>query len=595
MIFSLTPLLAFVLFLLFTIFLINTLKSYTQTRLLLTLSVSASIILSVWVWSDMPKIIVTLQWWFNHLNGFSLSFCLDTASVLFTCVALIVTWSIIEFTQYYMASDPNKALFQNTLILFLLLMLVLVTANNLFTLFIGWEGVGILSFILIGWWFSRNDANSAAIQAILYNRIGDIGLIAAMALSIFYYNTWNINEIQLQTSTNPLNTLICLGFILAAIGKSAQFGLHAWLPSAMEGPTPVSALLHSSTMVVAGIFLLYRTANLFPSWALSLICMIGSLTAIFAASVALFQFDIKKIIAYSTTSQLGLMAIAIGIGANSLALFHICTHAFFKALLFLCSGSIIHQANNEQDLRKIGNYSSLLPFTTSAIIIGSLALSGTPFLGGFYSKDLILEHINTNTTNSVSIFLGLIATLMTSAYSARLIYYLNTPNTFIQPINPLSENLRLIFWPLTRLIFGAIIAGWIISLTLFNYSPLIIIDLEKLAPLILTIIGIVIILTSLNTIGLSPAKIPQLFTSTWFFVNISHPIILFLSFSNSLIGVLRTGDYGWLSLLGGYGIASTTRSITRTLNNAFSGNLLSYFTISFLSILIAFAALFTTL
>lgn len=252
-----------------------------------------------------------------------------------------------------------------------------------------------------------------------------------------------------------------LGLILAAAGKSAQFGLHPWLPAAMEGPTPVSALLHRSTMVVAGVFLLIRTESLFSKSPKrqTIILLLGGVTALFAASTAIAQHDIKKIVAYSTTSQLGLMVTSIGIGQPLLALFHICTHAFFKAMLFLCSGRVIHSLKDEQDLRKMRGLSSLLPVTSACLILGRLALMGTPFLAGFYSKDLILEASGASLLKRLGLLLRMIATLLTAVYSFRIILFCFLTNPTISPLSPIEEEKGKLKGALLRLSIGTIFSG----------------------------------------------------------------------------------------------------------------------------------------
>jgi NADH:ubiquinone oxidoreductase subunit 5 (chain L)/Multisubunit Na+/H+ antiporter, MnhA subunit len=548
-------------------------------KLLLCLSLIRATGLIIWLIIGCPQTLIRINWFYSSLKTFSVSFFLDTSFIIFSCVGLLVTWSIIEFSLYYMRSDPKIQNFINRLILFLFFMMVLTSSNNLFALFIGWEGVGILSFILIGWWFTRADTQRASIQAIIYNRIGDVGFIFFIIIKVLFTKTWELSKIIFMRPYLNTAQWAIAGVIVAAVGKSAQFGLHPWLPSAMEGPTPVSALLHRSTMVVAGVFLLYRCSPLLTSfpWIKIIIGLIGSLTALFASSVALYQFDLKKVIAYSTTSQLGLMVVAISLGFPRLAFFHICTHAFFKSLLFLCSGRVIHNLKKEQDFRKIKRLP--LPFTTRCIIVGNIALCGFPFLAGFYSKDLILEACQYKKIKFLIITLSLLATLITTLYRLRIIFYLLNTKINLNPTTPIKEKTKHLYKPLLRLIGGAIARGWIFSYIKFDFEPYIIPLLKKRLPLIFTIYSFVLVFEKLNSPQINPISsiITNYLSKNWFYVTITHGERLKNLYNISLEGVLRTLDQGWITRVRVRKIIKKTKIYTNWAQLTQRGKLIQYF------------------
>ena len=355
-------------------------------------------------------------------------------------------------------------------------------------LYFGWEGVGLCSYLLIGFWFKKPSANAAAIKAFIVNRVGDFGLAIGIFLIFFFYGTVNYNEVFQQTPLLiqkqviflgiefNLITLICLLLFLGAMGKSAQILLHTWLPDAMEGPTPVSALIHAATMVTAGVFLVVRCSPIFEysQTALNVVAAVGMTTAFFAATVALVQNDIKKIVAYSTCSQLGYMFFAVGVGAYHVAIFHLFTHAFFKALLFLGSGCVIHSFNNEQDIRLMGGVWKKIPFTYALMIIGTLALTGFPFFSGYYSKDAIIEfaYLSGSTIGHLASAVGIFTVLLTAIYSWRLIFktfhgkYNNKENN----LNSIHESSLTMLIPSSLLAVGAILSGILFKEMFIGYD-----------------------------------------------------------------------------------------------------------------------------
>jgi len=397
-------------------------------------------------------------------------------AVMLVVVSLIS--SIIHFYSIgYMNHDAHKPRFMAYLSLFTFAMFTLVTADNFLQLFFGWEGVGLCSYLLIGFWYKKPSANAAAIKAFVVNRVGDFGFAIGIFLIFFFYGTANYNEVFLltpelvETQINFLGiecnliTLICIMLFIGSMGKSAQIFLHTWLPDAMEGPTPVSALIHAATMVTAGVFLVVRCSPLFEysQVALNFVTIVGMATAFFAATVALVQNDIKKIIAYSTCSQLGYMFIAAGIGAYHVAMFHLFTHAFFKALLFLGSGCVIHSFREEQDIRFMGGVWKKIPYTYFLMIIGTLALTGFPFLSGYYSKDAIIEfsYLKGNSVGYYAAVVGIFTALLTGMYSWRLIFktFHGKYNNKKINLNSINESPLIMLIPSSLLAVGAVTVG----------------------------------------------------------------------------------------------------------------------------------------
>lgn len=402
---------------------------------------------------------------------------IDQLSVIMFCVINIVSACVHVYSVGYMSHDDSQSRFMAYLSLFTFAMLMLVSADNLLQLFFGWEGVGLASYLLIGFWYHKNSATAASIKAFVVNRVGDLGLVLAVFTTFIVFGTVQFDGIFETAAVKATEyfeffgyqihalTLICLFLFVGAVGKSAQLGLHTWLPDAMEGPTPVSALIHAATMVTAGVFLISRFSPVFeyaPD-ALMVVCLLGACTAFVAATIGMTQFDIKRVIAYSTMSQLGYMFFALGVSAYSAAMFHLVTHAFFKALLFLGAGSVIHAMSDEQDMRKMGGIWKKIPVTYAMMWIGSLALAGVPFFAGYYSKDLILESAWAahSEVGQFAYWMGIAAALMTAFYSWRLIImtFHGKPRADHHTMEHVHESPAIMMIPLVVLAVGAIFSG----------------------------------------------------------------------------------------------------------------------------------------
>ena len=454
-----------------------------NSEIVTSLSVSISSILSLFIFYNVisegyENNVVIASWINSGSLNVNWSIKIDALSSVMLVVVTLISSLVHIYSIGYMSHDPHKPRFMAYLSLFTFAMLTLVTSDNFLQLFFGWEGVGLCSYFLIGFWFKKDSANAAAIKAFIVNRVGDFGFALGIFLIFYLFGTVNYNEVFLlipKTLDQDIYflginlksiDLICILLFMGAMGKSAQFLLHTWLPDAMEGPIPVSALIHAATMVTAGVFLVVRCSPIFEysQIALNIICIVGMTTAFFAATVALVQNDIKKIIAYSTCSQLGYMFFAAGIGAYNVAIFHLFTHAFFKALLFLGAGSVIHSLNNEQDIRKMGGIWRKLPYSWGLMIIGTLALTGFPFFSGFYSKEAIIEfaYLKGNTLGYYVVVIGIFTALLTAIYSWRLVFktFHGTYENKELKINSIHESPYVMLVPLIVLAIGSIFAGF---------------------------------------------------------------------------------------------------------------------------------------
>lgn len=439
---------------------------------------SCALFVDVVLGSD-PRTITLMNWITSGAFKVDWALRMDQLSVVMMCVVTLVSSCVHVYSVGYMSHDESKTRFMSYLSLFTFAMLMLVTADNLVQLFFGWEGVGVASYLLIGFWNFKDSANAAAIKAFLVNRVGDFGLALGIFACFMLFGSVQFDVLFAKAPAMldarfsffgfdvPALTTVCLLLFVGAMGKSAQLGLHTWLPDAMEGPTPVSALIHAATMVTAGVFLVARMSPVFeyaPD-ALMVVCIVGACTAFVAATIGLTQFDIKRVIAYSTMSQLGYMFFALGVSAYGAAIFHLMTHAFFKALLFLGAGSVIHALHDEQDMRNMGGVWKKIPATYVLMWIGSLALCGVPFFAGYYSKDIILESAFAahSPYGMFAYWMGIVAAFMTAFYSGRLIFmtFHGKPRMDHHTFDHAHESPPVMLTPLVLLSVGAVFAGFL--------------------------------------------------------------------------------------------------------------------------------------
>ena len=454
--------------------------------------ISLSAIISWILFLDFYKsgsnemIIPILDWLLISGQFFNWGIAINSLTLIMLTLVLTVSALVHIYSIEYMAHDKSKIRFMTYLSLFTFCMVALVVSDNLIQLFFGWEGVGLASYLLIGFWHHKKSANLAAMKAFLVNRVADFGFLIGIASLYIFLDTLSINEIIKQKdfllyfeieflgmNVDAL-TFACFFLFIGAMGKSAQFGFHTWLPDAMEGPTPVSALIHAATMVTAGVFLTVRFSELMvmSDFVMTFILVIGLLTAFFAASVGFFQKDIKKVIAYSTCSQLGFMFVACGLGAFNIAIFHLITHGYFKALLFLSSGSVIHGVHDEQDMYKMGNLFPKMKLTAIMMWIGTLAIVGFPYSSGYFSKDLILSSsFNLNNLGSLVYIILAVVSAMTAFYSFRLIFKVfHGPYNGDYDYNKIHESGIFMITPLVILSIGAIFAGYFFNNILSGYN-----------------------------------------------------------------------------------------------------------------------------
>lgn len=555
----------------------------------------------------------------------------DSLTVVMLSVVTLISTCVHLYSLSYMQGDPHLPRFLSYLSLFTFFMLILVSADNLVQMFVGWEGVALASFVLINFWHTRIQANKSAIKALLVNRVGDFALALGIFTTYLHFHSVQYTTVfQAVSADSYISDSIPILLFIGAMGKSAQLGLHTWLPDAMEGPTPVSALIHAATMVTAGVFLVARCSPLFESarYALSVVTCVGGITAIFAASIGVLQNDIKRVIAYSTCSQLGYMFFACGLSHYSVAIFHLVNHAFFKAVLFLSAGALIHALSDEQDMRKMGGLTRSLPFTYACMLLGSLSLAGTPFLAGYYSKDSIIELAYTRygeLAHAVYL-LGTLTAFLTAWYSFRmhaLVFYRKAHSyTELSVGAPTHEAKASMVIPLCVLALASIFSGYILKDSMVgvgthfwcnlpaytsyacNAQDTYICDSEfayqdgytlvdsfaPWLPIILSILGAILgslmpTHISANALAsyLYTIRLPQVYsgvirfiTQRWLYDKITNDILARTSMVFAYHVSFKTLDKGFITIFGPYGIPRVLTQLASSLRNLQSGMIYHY-------------------
>ena len=564
-----------------------------------------------------PCSFTLINWIDSEFFSLSWGFLFDSLTVVMLVVVTFISTLVHIYSTEYMSHDPHLPRFMCYLSLFTFFMIILVTADNFVQMFVGWEGVGLCSYLLINFWFTRIQANKAAIKAMLVNRIGDFGLSLGIFTIYCVFNSVNyVTVFSLVSSyidhyflffNYQIHSLTLIGLLLfvGAVGKSAQLGLHVWLPDAMEGPTPVSALIHAATMVTAGVFLLGRCSPLleYAPLALVVISFFGAFTCFFAASVGLVQNDLKRVIAYSTCSQLGYMIFACGLSNYSVGIFHLANHAFFKALLFLGAGSVIHSVSDEQDMRKMGGLKNLIPLTYGVMLIGSLSLMGMPFLTGFYSKDVILEvaFAKFSVPGHFAYCFGSLGAFFTSFYSIRLLYltFLNNYNGYRPVLINVHDSPLKMSLPLVVLVFPSVFIGYLTKDMIIGFGTnfwgnslyvfptnLSLVDSEfipvfnKLFPVLLSLLG------GFSSYFFYRYKLKDLYffkisnfgrqfykflNRKWFFDKVYNEYINQSLLGFGYVNTYKEIDRGFVEMIGPYGLSYNVSIVSKTTKNLQSG------------------------